>query len=147
MTNIITRHIDATTDEVWAVLDDFGGIAKWNPAVKRSAQTSEGDVGKGTTRHCDLSPIGGVNERIETYVPKQRMTVSVFETFKMPINTALADITLAAHDGGTTVTIEFDYTPNRLGRVASGTIDKQMRKGFEGLADALKQTSESVGVI
>ena len=56
----ITREIEAPIEKVWEVLEDFGGIAKWNTAVKRSAMTSQGVVGEGTTRHCDFSPLGGV---------------------------------------------------------------------------------------
>jgi hypothetical protein len=32
--------------------------------------------------------MGGVNERIETYAPNQQMTVSLYETFKIPISDA-----------------------------------------------------------
>lgn len=141
----ITRQIDAPVESVWEVLNDFGNIANWSPGIKRSALTSEGPVAEGTTRHCDFAPLGGVNERIETYRPKERMTVSLFETFKMPISDAIADFHLAAHGGGTNLTLELSYTPNRLGRVAKGQTDKQMRKGMTALASDLARESERIG--
>lgn len=140
----ITNHIEAPVERVWEVLDDFGGISQWNSGVKRSALTSDGPVSEGSTRHCDFAPVGGVNERIETYVPHERMTVDLFETFKLPISNAVADFNIAPDGAGTMLTLHYSYTPNRLGRVAKGTTDKQMRKGIGGLADELKLESERI---
>ncbi len=101
----ITRQIAAPIEKVWEVLDDFGDIAKWSPGVKSSELTSDGPVRKGSTRHCDFSPMGGVNERIDTYIPNQQMTVNLYETFKLPISGAVADFNIAA---GRTLTISSD---------------------------------------
>ena len=138
----ITSHIDAPVETVWQVLDDFGGIAQWTSGVKSSALTSDGAVGEGATRHCDFAPLGGVNERIETYLPNERMTVNLFETFKLPIAGAIADFNVVTSGEGTALTLHYSYTPNRLGRVAKGTTEKQMRRGVSGLADDLKHESE-----
>jgi uncharacterized protein YndB with AHSA1/START domain len=140
----ITTHIGAPVEKVWEVLDDFGGISQWNSGVKKSALTSTGPVSKGSTRHCDLAPLGGVNERIDTYVPNERMTIALFETSKLPITGGTADFNIRADDQGTALTLNYSYTPNRVGRVAKGTTDKQMRKGIAGLADELKAESERV---
>jgi uncharacterized protein YndB with AHSA1/START domain len=138
----ITRQIEAPVEKVWEVLNDFGNIARWSPGVKRSALTSDGPVSEGSTRRCDFAPLGGVNERIDTYVRNERMTVNLYETFKLPISGAVADFSIAAQDTGTKLTLHYSYTPNRLGRVTKGTTDKQMRKGINGMADGLQQESE-----
>ena len=144
----ITRRIEAPTETVWEVLDDFGNIANWSAGVKRSALTSDGSVGEGTTRHCDFTPLGGVNERIEAYVPNELMSVNIYETFKMPISGAVADFKLASDGDGTLLTLDVSYTPNRLGRMAKGPTDKQMRKGMTGMVDDLRQESERIaGVV
>ena len=140
----ISRHIGAPVERVWEVLDNFGDIADWNPGVKRSELTSDGSVSEGSTRHCDFSPLGAVNERIDTYIPNERMTVDIHETFKLPISDAIADFNVAPRDGGTELTLHYSYTLNRLGRMAKGTTDKQMRKGIGGLVDALEQESERI---
>jgi uncharacterized protein YndB with AHSA1/START domain len=140
----ITRQIDAPVERVWELLDNFGNIAQWSPGVKRSGLTSDGPVSEGSTRHCDFSPLGGVNERIDTYIPNERMTVDLYETFKLPISSAIADFNIVANGEGTALTLHYSYTPNRLGRVAKGSTDKQMRKGISGLADGLKHESERV---
>jgi len=140
----ITRRIDAPIETVWNVLDDFGDIQRWNPGVSASALTSEGPVAQGTTRHCDFSPFGAVNERIDVYTPNARMTVDIFETFKLPLSGAVADFNIAPDDDATMLTLRYHYTLNRLGRLAKGTTNKQMRKGITGLVDGLQQESERV---
>jgi uncharacterized protein YndB with AHSA1/START domain len=137
----ITRQIEAPVEKVWEVLEDFGDIAKWNAGVKRSSLTSKGAVGEGATRHCDFTPMGGVEERIESFVPNEQMTVALFDTSKLPISGGTADFNLARRDGATELTINYSYTLNRMGRIAKGTTDKQMRKGINGLADDLKSES------
>ena len=101
-------------------------------------------MGEGTTRHCDFAPLGAVEERIDTYIPNERMTIELYETSKLPISDAVADFNLAPAGDGTEVTIHYSYNPNRLGRVAKGTTDKQMRKGINGLADDLQNESQRV---
>lgn len=140
----ITHQINAPVERVWAVLDNFGDIAQWSPGVKRSELTSDGPVAEGSTRHCDFAPLGGVNERIDTYMPNERMTVNLYETFKLPISGAIADFNIAEHDNGTQLTLHYKYTPNRLGRVVKGSTDKQMRKGMNGLVEDLQRESERI---
>jgi carbon monoxide dehydrogenase subunit G len=143
----ITRQIGAPVEKVWEVLNDFGDIAKWSPVIKSSELTSEGPVSEGSTRHCDFSPLGGVNERIDTYIANQQMTVNLYETFKLPIAGAIADFNIAEDGDGTALTINYSYEPNRLGRLAKGQTDKQMRKGIGGLADDLQREGERIALI
>ncbi len=138
----VSRHIDAPIEKVWEVLDDFGGIARWSPGIRTSELTSVGPVGEGTTRNCDFVGVGAVNERIDTYLPNERMTVNLYETFKLPIEGAVADFNLASVEDGTELTLHYSYTLNRLGRVVKGTTGKQMKKGINGLADDLRDASE-----
>lgn len=139
----VTRQVDAPVETVWELLQDFGGIYRWSTGVKASELTSDGPVGEGSTRHCDFAPAGGVNERIDLHQPNERLTVNIYETFKMPISGAIADFVLAENDGGTELTINYEYTPNVMGRLMRGMLDKQMRKGMAGLARDLQQASES----
>ena len=141
----ITRHFEAPVDKVWEVLDDFGNIASWSPGVKHSALTSQGPVSEGTTRHCDFAPLGAVEERIITYVPNERMTISLYETSKLPISGAVADFVLAPHGDGTELTLSYRYTLGRLGRLAKGQTDKQMRKGMARLSEDLDKASRRGG--
>ena len=140
----ITRQIAAPVERVWEVLDDFGDIQRWSPGVTSYELTSDGPVSEGSTRHCDFAPLGGVNERIDKYEPNRRMTVNLYETFKLPISDAMADFNIGPHDGGTELTIHYSYTPNLLGRFLKGFTDKQMRKGIGGMAKGLQRASERI---
>ncbi|GMQ93748.1 MAG: hypothetical protein BMS9Abin12_1228 [Acidimicrobiia bacterium] len=140
----ITRQIDAPVETVWEVLHDFGDIQRWSPGVTKSVLTSHGPVSEGSTRHCNFAPFGAVNERIDLHKPNERLTVNLYETFKLPISSAVADFNIAAHDDGTELTLRYDYTPNFLGRLLKGYTGTQMRKGIDGLAKGLQQESERI---
>lgn len=140
----IVRQIDAPVETVWEVLHDFGDIHRWSPGVTDSELTSSGPVSEGTTRHCDFAPFGGVNERIERHEPNERLTVNLYETFRLPISGAVADFNIAPQDGGTELTIHYSYSPNLLGRLVKGYTDTQMRKGIGGMAKGLQQESERI---
>jgi uncharacterized protein YndB with AHSA1/START domain len=113
----ITRQINAPVANVWEVLDDFGDIQRWSPGVTASELTSDGPVSQGATRHCDFAPFGGVNERIDHFAPNERLTVNLYETFRLPISGAVADFNLAPREGGTELTLNYSYTLNTLGRL------------------------------
>jgi len=140
----IVRQIDAPVETVWEVLHDFGDIHRWSPGVTDSELTSAGPVSEGSTRRCDFAPFGGVNERIERHEPNERLTVNLYETFRLPISGATADFNIAPQDGGTELVIRYSYTPNLLGRLVKGYTDTQMRKGIGGMAKGLQQESERI---
>lgn len=140
----ITRQIGAPVETVWDVLNDFGDIQRWSPGVTSSELTTDGPVGEGSTRRCEFAPFGGVHERIDRHQPHQRLTVNLYETFKLPISGAIADFNIVRQDDGTALTLHYSYTPNRLGRLISGYTDKQMRKGIAGLAKGLQRESERI---
>jgi uncharacterized protein YndB with AHSA1/START domain len=138
----ITRHINAPVETVWEVLHDFGDIQRWSPGVTVSELTSDGPVTEGTTRLCEFAPFGGVHERIELHQPNERLTVNLYETFKLPISGAVADFNIAPDGDGTKLTLHYSYTPNLLGRLVRGYTDKQLRKGIGGMAKGLQRESE-----
>ena len=140
----VTRQIDAPVETVWEVLHDFGDIQRWSPGVTASELTSQGSVREGSTRHCDFAPFGGVDERIDRHEPNKRLTVNLYETFKLPISGAVADFNIAPHNDGTELTLHYSYTLTLLGRLMKGYTDKQMRKGIGGMAKGLQRDSERI---
>lgn len=140
----ITRHIGSPVDVVWSVLDDFGSIQEWNPGVAASALTSDGPVGHGSTRTCDFGPIGGVKERITTYEQGEKMTIHLYETFKLPISEGEADFNLAPSGDGTELTLHYTYTPNLVGKVMGPITKRMLERGIGGLAKSLAQESERI---
>ena len=138
----ITRQIEAPVETVWEVLHDFGNIHEWNPGVVFSELTSEGPVAAGATRRCDFQPFGGVNERIEKHVPHERLTVHLYETFRLPITRAVADFNIAPSAGGTVLNLHYSYQPNLVGRLTSPFTARLLRRGIGGLAKSLAEESE-----
>lgn len=138
----ITRQIDAPVETVWEVLQDFGDIQRWSPGVKFSELTSAGEVTEGSTRRCEFAPFGAVNERISHHAHEERMTVHIYETFKLPISEAHADFNIAPSDGGTELTLNYRYNPNWLGKLTKRYTRRQMEKGIAGLAKSLQRESE-----
>ncbi|NNF62970.1 MAG: SRPBCC family protein, partial [Acidimicrobiia bacterium] len=105
----LSRHIGAPIDRVWEVLDDFGGIHTWNPGVATSALTTDGPVGSGSERFCELKPAGVIQERITHHQPGERMTVHIYEMTKVPLKEGIADFRLTEAAGGTDVSIDYEY--------------------------------------
>lgn len=112
--------------------------------MTKSELTSRGPVNEGATRHCAFTPFGGVNERIDRHEPNKRLTVNIYETFKLPISDAIADFNISPHDGGTELVLHYSYTLNRMGRMVKGSTEKQMRKGIDGMVSGLQRESESI---
>ena len=73
------REIGAETSAVWAVLDDFGGVDKFNPSVVRARIIDGPETGEGATRECELDDGGVIHERIVEYVPGSRMVIEFTE--------------------------------------------------------------------
>ncbi len=143
----ITRHINAPVETVWKVLHDFGDIQRSSPGVTESELTSNGPVSAGSTRRCDFAPFGGVHERIDRHQPNERLTVNLYETFKLPISGAVADFNIAPEGDGTMLTLHYTYTPNLLGRLLRRYTDKQMRKGIGGMTKGLQRESERMAAV
>jgi hypothetical protein len=124
---------------VWAVLADFPNISDWNGGVKASHDTGDGVVGLGAQRHCDLAPVGGLEETITGWQPNEQLVVSIDSASKLPISNGLATFTLA--DGETTV--DYAYEPKGLiGRITGPLLDRQLRKGFRGFLADLQQAAQ-----
>jgi carbon monoxide dehydrogenase subunit G len=136
------RYIQAPPQRVWEVLDDFGEIQRWSPGVKRSRLTSQLPIAMGSTRHCDFTPLGSAQERIEVYEPGVRMTVRLYDIVMMPLADATADFHLSTRHGGTELTFRYAYELNRLGRLFDRALSGQLQKGLEGLVGGLQRESE-----
>ncbi len=134
----VNRTIDARPSAVWEVLADFPNIADWNGGVTKSYSTSESDQGVGATRHCDLAPIGALEETIIAWEPDRRMVVRIDSAARLPIKSGEVTFTLSAADGATPTELRYAYEPKfgPIGSLLGPVIDRQLITGFEGfLAD------------
>jgi uncharacterized protein YndB with AHSA1/START domain len=135
---IINRDIEAPRSAVWAVLADFPNIADWNSGVKVSRSTSDAGEGVGATRHCDLAPVGALEETITEWSPEDKLVISIDSAAKLPIKSGLVTFDLDADGDTTRTTLTYEYEPKfgPIGSLSGPVIDRQLRKGFAGfLAD------------
>ena len=138
------RQIAASPDEVWAVLADFPNIAEWNRGVNTSYATSDTTTGVGAKRHCDLAPMGALEETVTGWDEGKRMEVKIDSAARLPIVHGLATIILSGADTATDVSVEYSYEPkfgflgHLMGRFM---LDGQFTKGFTGFLKDLERAS------
>ena len=140
----LKRHIEAPRSDVWAVLADFPNIASWNGGVKKSFSTSDATDGVGAKRHCDLSPMGALEETVKVWEPEARMEISIDSAEGLPIGAGLAKFVLQPSESGTDVSVVYSYEPKfgflgeLMGRLM---LDGQLTKGFTGFLKDLDRTA------
>lgn len=143
----LETRIDAPPATVWRVLDDFGGIERWSPGVRRSRLESTGPVGVGSVRHCDFAPFGSATERIEEHVPGERMRVSLADIRAMPISAADVVFALAPAPDGTRLRFTYSYTVVRPARPFRPLFRFLFRGGLGKLVAGLKEESERLASV
>jgi uncharacterized protein YndB with AHSA1/START domain len=140
----VKRHIEAPRKDVWAVLADFPNIASWNGGVKNSFSTNDAANGVGAKRHCDLAPMGALEETVQVWEPDTRMEISIDSAEGLPIRAGLAKFVLQSSASGTDVSIIYSYQPKfgfvgeLMGRLV---LDGQLTKGFTGFLKDLDRTA------
>lgn len=138
----VTRTIDAPIDEVWTVLDDFGGVAKYNPHVESSGIIDGPDTGPGATRECVFSNGGRVEERIVEYESGAGYTVDFVDVGGMPLKSNVVELTVDnRREAGTAVTMTATFTPKfgPLGWLMAKTMMKgKFRETFEETLEGLE---------
>ncbi len=138
------REIGASPAKVWAVLADFPNIAEWNRGVNRSYATSDATAGVGAKRHCDLAPIGTLEETVTGWDEEKRMEIRIDSAAKLPIAHGLATFTLSDAGAATDVSVEYSYEPKFgfLGHlIGRFMLDGQLTKGFTGFLKDLERAS------
>ena len=128
----VSRQIDASRTKVWAVLADFPNIARWNRGVDRSYATSDATAGVGAKRHCDLAPMGALEETVTGWDEEQRLEIKIESAARLPIAHGLATFSLSSADAATDVFVEYSYEPKFgfLGQLMGRLIlDGQLTKG------------------
>jgi len=130
----VSRQMSAPGWAVWSVLADFPHISAWNSGVKASYATSDAPSGVGAKRHCDLAPLGTLEETIAEWVEGERLVVNIDSTTKLPIERGVATFTIG--DGTTTVDYRYE-SKGRMGKLTGPVLDRRLAKGFQRFLDDL----------
>lgn len=130
-------EVDATVDEVWAVLADFGAIARWAPTVDHSCVISDVGHGVGAVRRIQAGSLTFL-ERVLEWEPGVAMSYTI-EGLPPVLRSVVNRWTIDAVGDRTRVGIETTVTagprpPHRVvARVASrrlGALADQLLEGF-----------------
>ena len=139
----VGRNIEASRDDVWAVLADFPSISTWNTGVKTSFSTSETVEGVGAKRHCDLAPAGTLEETIAEWEPGEKLVISIDSATKIPVKSGRVTFLLADEGAPTTITYRYEPGFGPLGSLMGPMIDKQLVRGFRGFLEELETAAQA----
>ena len=137
-------QINASSDDVWAALADIGSIAVWNPGVKESRQTSNGEVTYGAGRYCNLGGKNYLQEEVVTFEPPSHITFRIVDT-NLPFDFADIRFTLSAEGEQTTVEVSplYQLKFGVVGKLLDVLLVKPTyRKGMRDLLKGLKSHVE-----
>ncbi len=146
-----STRINATPEEVWSVLKDFGNISAYHPLIKSSHRTNEIN-GIGAKRVCKLLPMGSMEEQIIQYSEGKSFVVEVVDGQMLPPCSFMrGTIELHKRNNQTEVTFTFSYAM-KLGIVGQLMnilmIKPQFRKApiryVEGLKDYMESSKFSL---
>lgn len=139
--------IHASKEKVWEVLGQYGEIYRYAPSIRVSRLTSSQQEGEGTSRQCDLIPMGTTLERVTEWRAGEGYTFTIDGgKFVPPFRSNTATYKLTEEGEMTVVTFRFDY---RLKYSPIGFLmDKlmfgpQLSKGLPRILTGLKHFVET----
>lgn len=141
-------HVDATPEEVWAAIGDFGNIYRWNPGVPASHLTSDQGEGVGATRHCDLAlPGASIEERVTAWEPGRYYRVDIYDKKRVPfVKNLRAEVGVEPAPGGGAIAYfapSWETAAGPLGRLVDRyAIRPQYDKGGRAFVAGLKHFVE-----
>ncbi|MCO4746711.1 MAG: SRPBCC family protein [Proteobacteria bacterium] len=135
-TIFVSRTVRATPAQVFAALNDFGGVHRYHPLVA-SSPLEEGSAagGVGAARTCHFHDGNHVLERVVGAVEGEQLTVDIVDG-SLPIRDARAIFDLTPEGGGTRMELRMTYTPpfGVLGTVLNALV---IKRKFTGNLDML----------
>jgi len=136
----VRREIKADIKKVWAVLDDFAGIYKYNPGVKSSKMLSKTTTGIGAKRICYFDDGTSLKETITHYKPMSGYSFDLSE-YSLPLKEAKTQFLLEPiGTSSSKVTVILSFIPKfgPLGWLMGKLLMKPMlTKALKGLTKGL----------
>lgn len=140
-------RINAPKNVVWAAVADFGGIYKFNPGVSKSYSTSSNNEGVGASRHCDLLPLGNIEERVTEWKDGEYYKLEIYDGQGLPpIENIQA--TIGIHEDGDAIVaymkMQYESKLGIIGALMNAAMLKsQFTKTVEGILAGLKHYAET----
>ncbi|GAB4194880.1 MAG: hypothetical protein Tsb002_26800 [Wenzhouxiangellaceae bacterium] len=136
----VTRTMQNNAQAVWKVLDDFGNIYRYNPAVESSNLIGNKATGVGAMRECHFYDGTSLKETITEYHPGQGYGFRLSD-FSLPLKEASTQLRVEPinnEQSKLTITLKFIPKFGPLGWVMANLMMKPMlNKALTGLAKGL----------
>jgi len=142
--------VDASPEEVWELLADFGGVEDYLLAITASDWIGGTEMGDGAARYCDISFQGRnvhVKERIFDYVEGSEFTYDVYDWTNFPLDRMHNTFGVMVDDAGQTVVynvIDYKLKPRMLSGVMRGTMSRSARGSLLGIKHYLETGDASL---
>ena len=132
----VTDRIDASADEVWALVRDFGGIQKYAAGVESC--TVEGE-GIGAVRTIGMPGGFSLQERLEAFDdPGRTLQYAIIGDTPLPFTDYLSTIRLSEDGDGTAIEWSSTFEPTGVPAEQAGQIIEGIYTGgIAGLKSAL----------
>lgn len=149
MSSIVrTRSVEAPAAEVWAVLADFGAIARWAPMVDHSCLMSGQTEGVGAVRRIQLGRTTLV-ERVTEWAPDSMLAYEI-DGLPSVIRSVVNRWTIEpAADGRSTtvsITTEVDAGPRPPQQVVARAAGRRLAAASVEMLDGLDRQLTALGV-
>ena len=147
-----TLKIDATPDDVWAVLGNFMHIDEFAPEIVSVDALTDGEDGIGSRRRNHFKNGTSMVEEITEWEPaKRRYRLQMSEMASMPLHEAYSAMSVEPTDNGRSMVIwDMDYRVKfgPFGWLLGQTMMKMMMGkildgNLKGLADKVKSNRTS----
>ncbi len=103
-------EIDATQDEVWAVIGRYMHIDEFAPFIASVDALTDGKDGMGSKRRCHFDNGSSLIEEVIEWQPNRGFRVRLSDLDPMPMQEALAEISVAPLENSRSrVTWSMDY--------------------------------------
>ncbi|MCH8927788.1 MAG: SRPBCC family protein [Candidatus Marinimicrobia bacterium] len=151
MTEVIKEiEINASKDKVWPILADIGSIQNYNPGVTKSLSTSEAKTGIGASRHCDLLPMGSVEERVIEWDEGNSYKIEIYDGKIVPfLGTAVFEVSENGENTHVKMTMNYEMKSgimaSMMGMMMKGKMDKAVESILVGLKHHV-ETGEEVSM-
>lgn len=128
--------LQAPTEEVWALLGQFGSFADWHPAG--TAATVE-TTGEGTVRTVTIAGGERLIERLVSEDPAGMSLTYAWIEGALPVESMESTLTVSPREEGSTVTwrVEFQAAKGEKSKAAD-VIDGLVASGLQGLKKRFK---------
>lgn len=136
----LDTQVGASPDKAWKIIRDFGNIANYADGLSASRQTTDGDVGVGAERICDMKkPMMGksqLHERVTAFSDDE-MLLSVDVLGGMgPFKHMNGAFRVEPSGEGSRVSFTQTAKGGFMAKIMGGMANRPMKKGItEFLAD------------